>query len=187
MNIAHEILALTDEQLLVGCDVHIYKASGPGGQHRNKVSSAVRLRHRETQISATANDSRSQHTNRIQAMRRLRMNIAIKLRSPFDLDAAIPLPLAECIFAPKMPKIPQKPNHATEVTFRLEIGRKDARFWRVAAILLDMLNAAGGHLGIVARKLKISTGNLTKILKSDRHLLAATQEIRKAWELNGIS
>jgi hypothetical protein len=182
MNTAQEILKLSDEQLLAGCDIHIYKASGPGGQHRNKVSSAVRLRHRETGISATANDSRSQQTNRTQAMRRLRMNIATKLRAPIDLQAsAIPSILAECIFAPK------KPNPASEASSRLEIGRKDSRFWEVAAILLDMLSSAEGQLGVVARKLKISTGNLTKILKSDRHLLAATQEIRKSWDLKGIS
>ena len=182
VNTAQEILKLSDEQLLGSCDIHIYKASGPGGQHRNKVSSAVRLRHRETGINATANDSRSQHTNRTQAMRRLRMNIATKLRAPINLESApIPPLLLECIFTPK------KPNCATEATSRLEIGRKDTRFWEVAAILLDMLDAAGGQLGIVARKLKISTGNLTKILKSDRHLLAATQEIRKAFEIKGIS
>ncbi len=182
MNTAQEILKLTDEQLLKCCDVHIYKASGPGGQHRNKVSSAVRLRHRETGINATANDSRSQHTNRTQAMRRLRMNISTKLRSPIDLESSvIPPVLKECIFTPK------KPNNTTDATSRLGIGRKDARFWEVAAILLDMLDAAQGQLGIVARKLNISTGNLTKILKSDRHLLAATQEIRKNRNLKGIS
>ena len=185
MNTAQEILKLSDEQLLVGCDIHIYKASGPGGQHRNKVSSAVRLRHRETKISATANDSRSQHTNRTQALRRLKMNIALKLRAPFDLETtAIPPLLAECIFVQKTPK---KTNPASEGMSRLEIGRKDARFWTVAAILLDMLESVKGQLGVVARKLQISTGNLTKILKSDRHLLAATQEIRKSGGLKGIS
>ena len=123
---AQEILKLTDEQLLADCDIHIYKSSGPGGQHRNKVSSAVRLRHRQTGINATANDSRSQHTNRTQAIRRLRMNIATKLRAPIDLESTIPPLLAECIFTPK------KSNPNTEATSRLEIGRKDVRFWAVA-------------------------------------------------------
>ncbi|HHH76442.1 MAG TPA: hypothetical protein ENL03_05405, partial [Phycisphaerae bacterium] len=34
-----ELLALSDEKLLAQCEIHIYRASGPGGQHRNKVSS----------------------------------------------------------------------------------------------------------------------------------------------------
>jgi len=110
------------------------------------------------------------------------MNIATKLRAPIDLETTtIPPVLGECIFTPK------KPNPASKADSRLEIGRKDARFWEIAAILLDMLLAADGQLGTVARKLKISTGNLTKILKSDRHLVAATQEIRKSSGLKGIS
>ena len=51
-------LALDDAALLADCDVHIYKASGPGGQHRNKVSSAVRLRHRPTATTAHGDPAR---------------------------------------------------------------------------------------------------------------------------------
>ncbi len=110
------------------------------------------------------------------------MHIAMKLRAPFDLESGeIPPLLAECIFTPK------KPNPNSAATSRLEVGRKDARFWTVAAILLDILDAAHGQLGAAAAKLGISTGNLTKILKSDRHLLGATQEIRKRYDLKPIS
>jgi protein subunit release factor B len=47
------------------------RSSGPGGQHVNKVSSAVTLRHRPTGVSVTVEDSRSQAINRRIARTRL--------------------------------------------------------------------------------------------------------------------
>lgn len=168
-----EILQLDDAAIMDQCDVHIYKASGPGGQHRNKVSSAIRLRHRETGVSATANDSRSQHDNKVLAVKRLRMNLALRLREDVDIvKLAVPPYVAECIFTPKK-------RTAGAAELRLEIGRKDRRFWTVAAWLLDLLAACEGRVGEAAKLLNISTGNLTSVFQDDRHLLAAVQEIRK--------
>ena len=47
------------------------RSSGPGGQHVNKVSTAVTLRHRPSGMSVTVQDSRSQATNRKLARERL--------------------------------------------------------------------------------------------------------------------
>src|SRR5207237_7598642 len=47
------------------------RSSGPGGQHVNKVSTAVTLRHRPSGVSVTVQDSRSQATNRRIARQRL--------------------------------------------------------------------------------------------------------------------
>lgn len=47
-----ELVSLSDEKLLSQCEMDTYKASGPGGQHRNKRESAVRLKHLPTGIIA---------------------------------------------------------------------------------------------------------------------------------------
>ena len=58
--------------------VETYRASGKGGQHRNKTDSAVRMTHIPTGIVATASEQRSQHQNKEMARKRL----AEKLSAP---------------------------------------------------------------------------------------------------------
>lgn len=60
------------------CDLKIeyYRASGPGGQHRNTTDSAVRIRHLPSGIVAQASENRSQFQNRQQAMERLQTALA---------------------------------------------------------------------------------------------------------------
>ena len=83
------VLAMSDvhpacrpnDELLADCDERHERRSGPGGQHRNKVATAVVLTHRPTGLRAEANERRSQAENRAEAMRRLRVRLALEVRS----------------------------------------------------------------------------------------------------------
>src|SRR3954470_14562829 len=73
---------LPDEALLAQCEMQTHRGSGPGGQHRNKTDSAVRLVHRPTGVVAEGKDQRSQLSNIRAAVGRLREKLARRAYRP---------------------------------------------------------------------------------------------------------
>ena len=58
------------ESLEQVCELTFFVAGGPGGQHRNRVETGVRLTHRPTGLVVTATERRSQSANREVAFER---------------------------------------------------------------------------------------------------------------------
>lgn len=150
---------LSDDQLHAQCEEDRYRASGPGGQKRNKIESAIRLRHLPTNVIVTAVESRSQHENRRRALRRLREAIAFQHRQPTS-DG------------------PPAAVSATRVTGKLAISPKSPEFLPVAAWVLDRLEEEQGAVSRVAEHLGVTTANLVGFLRTTNPLWRAAQQIR---------
>ena len=76
---AHE---LPDDELLAQCEVQTHRAGGPGGQHRNKAETAIRLVHRPTGVVAEGKDQRSRAQNLAAALQRVREKLARRAYRP---------------------------------------------------------------------------------------------------------
>lgn len=87
---ARAALALTDDALLAQCEETFYVGGGPGGQHRNKTASAVRLVHHATGVTVTATERRSQPQNRGAALERLRERLTALAHRPRPRRATKP-------------------------------------------------------------------------------------------------
>lgn len=70
----------SDDHLLRDCRVDTFRSGGPGGQHRNKVESGIRLTHRPTGIVVVSRRHRSQNRNRREALQQLREELEHRSR-----------------------------------------------------------------------------------------------------------
>lgn len=160
---------LSDEALLAECEVDTYRASGPGGQNRDKVESAVRLRHRLSGITVIAEESRSQAENRGRALRRLRKALALRVRRPAPEGVALEAVRA-CIGRDG----------------RLRVGQRDARYLPAAAAVLDVLSAVEGSIRAAGTRMGLTTGNLSNFLTADPDLLVEANRIRAGFGLRPL-
>jgi hypothetical protein len=158
--VLRRLVTAPDAELLTGCQVDNYRASGPGGQKRNKTSSAVRLRHQPSGLVITAEESRSQHDNKAHALRRLREQLAVQFR----LSDIAPI---------------DWPANLVDGTGRLRVAAKNPdRDWLVAEVL-DAVAHFEGDLRKAAEFEGVTTSSLTRFLAGQSSSWAALQRIRE--------
>ena len=166
-------LLASDDQLIAQCEVDRYRASGPGGQHRNKTESAVRLRHRLTGVSAIGEDSRSQSENKLHAVRRLRAAIALEVREPVRLDGFTPSTRLAAFVAAGTAPLGAK-------------TRLTGEYWAAIGELLDLVVANNLEIGTSAQLLGITTGALSKLLLHDEQVARTLNDQRRAKQMRPL-
>ena len=147
----YDWLRLDAPGLLRICDVSRFRSGGPGGQHRNKVETAVRLRHRPTGIVVEAKRARSQEANRVAALRQLRLKLAAGVRSALDLDD---------------PALPAEFIRYRGPDGRLAINERNPDFPIVLATALDAYTAAQGRYAAAAVALGVTSSQLARLLQA---------------------
>ncbi len=160
---------LTEPQLLAQCEVDTYRASGPGGQKRNKTSSAVRLRHLPTGLIVIAEESRSQHDNKAKALKRLWHALFLGLRDPLS-PAITPDAVAALLDY----------TDARGRDGRLHMSAKDPRFWPAVGVVLDVLVLVEARVADAAALLGVSTGNLIDFLGTEPKVWQEANQLRTA-------
>lgn len=159
--------AWLEPNVLAGdCTVRFSRRRGPGGQHRNKVETAVIVEHRQTGISAEASERRSQAANRDVAMFRLRVNLALEFRSSIEAD-----------------KAPHPRWQARVEGGRISISEKHDDFPGMLAEALDRIATTGWDVKSAAESLDCSTSQLVRLLKKEPRALALVNRQRAAIDL----
>lgn len=155
--------SLTDAQFLDQCDVDTYRASGPGGQKRNKTSSAVRLRHQPSGLIVIAEESRSQHQNKARALRRIRNALWIELRESIDVEKAIDHPRLTAV---------------RNADGRFTAQPRSAEYLPAVAVLLDVLDATKAAIRDAAQFVGTTSANLIDFLGADEQVWRAVNQLR---------
>ncbi len=167
--VAHQSIAvsgvhparLDDEELIRECTLSTGRVSGPGGQHRNRVETAVFLTHTPTGVSTQATERRSQRDNKRTAIRRLRLCLAVRVRSTISSTPS-----------------PSDRWRARSIGQRLVVSANHSDYPELLAEALDVVTAHRFDVVGAAAQLAVSTTQLVRFIGLNKSALASLNGFR---------
>ncbi|MFO0828549.1 MAG: peptide chain release factor-like protein [Phycisphaerales bacterium] len=154
---------LSTDDFLAQCRFETGRVSGPGGQHRNRVDTAVSLVHVPTDLDTQATERRSQLQNRSKAIFRLRLKLAVRCRTVTSRDRHEPSELwKRRRQGEKMPVNPEHEDYPALLAEALDV---------IVARRYDVAGAAG--------VLGVTMSQLTRLVRHERHAFALLNEGRE--------
>ena len=151
-------------EFLKQCEINTGRVGGPGGQHRNKVETTVRIRHVPTDVDTQATERRSQSQNRHVAIFRLRLKLAVKVRTYTNPSTHKPSALwCTRRQGEKLPVNAEHEDYPALLSEALDV---------IVARRYDVAGAAG--------VLGITMSQLTRLVRSERHAFARLNECRES-------
>jgi RF-1 domain len=162
--------ALDPDQLAAQCDIRRTRRSGPGGQNRNKVETAVVLVHRPSGIEAEASERRSQAENLRNALFRLRLKLALKIRRPVEADES-----------------PSLLWRSRCRGGRIVVSAEHDDFPAILAEALDVLAAHALDLKPSSAALGCTSSQLLKLLRAEPRALLLVNDRRRSAGLHALA
>lgn len=178
--------ALPEHELLESCELRFTRRKGPGGQHRNKTATAAVFIHRPTGTVGEAAERRSQAQNRAVAFLRLRVLLALRVRSPWSL-----LEFSSQDW-PAMTGQAWSDQPGAEIWRRrmLETTQMvSPEHWDYPVLLylvFDALTGSQFHMAPAAQRLAIRSAQLSRLLRLDSLVLGHVNHCRQKQDMGSI-
>ena len=153
---------LEEPALLKQCEIEFGRTAGPGGQHRNKVETAVSFLHRPSGVIGWAGERRKQAENRSEALRRLRLKLAVQVRTPVDRNRHRPSRLWE-----------QRRQGS-----KMSVNPRHRDYPALLAEALDVVVARGFDVAGAAGILGVTMSQLAKLLRHERRAFGMVNDGR---------
>jgi hypothetical protein len=161
----------TEEHLMAQCRLTFSRASGPGGQNRNKVETSVQIEFVPGGIIVSASERRTQNENRKVAIQRLRCKLAVELR-PATGPAS---------------KAQSSDEISTSRTWqeycrngRIDIAVTNNDWPAILAEVISLMCRCDWNISSVAAKLGTSSSQLVKLLKKHSPAFSLFNQERKS-------